>query len=440
MYIAAERYTLRILSGPMYGVDLTLPEAELLYICFADTDKFPTQSQKNNFTDAYLHADNSIFIPAPRNMEERFILRFSNSSTRTGGDALEFIEENPLSENNSSILAQRLATITTENSGACESEDIPVAFNEPVTIGCMTLAIKNVSTTWSDRVLNYASNNIAAEQQNMEENEAKRSSLLSGCKRWMLVAIAAIVVLAIIGASIGYPVSHRDRTTSLYEVLKEVAPTIVKMSNNRYYIIVDNAQKKSWVYNALRKQHLLDEKVEIVYTDKIVENIKSALRQKSVPFFNVQLTDDANITITISRERWPDNQSSNNILNTILHQEAGWANSINIRRKSDKELQTKAEEIITSSGLISQRDNGGQYINYIIRGDIDDSHMLAFRRQINEFYQQDGDEYIKFIMVLNEDPLRDQSLKTGQNGYILTPGNHWLYSDITINANQRNTL
>lgn len=431
---ATERYTLRILSGPMYGVDLTLPAAEWLYIWFADADKLAQQSETGTFTDASFHAENSIFVPAPHNMEERFILRFSSPQQQQ--DSLiadEVAADNGMIERDSGdfITAQRLSAAVAADDKHALKETIAIALNQPISIGCMTLAVKNIVDSWSDSVVNYQPESGSSPPQ----PKAQPARIVTVRRQWLIPCLAGLAILALAVALGIYFISHHDRTASLQEVLREVSPAIVKTSDNRYYVVVDSLQKKSWVYNALRKKQLLNDNVAIVDADHVVEEIKSVLRQKGIPFFDVQLSDRAELTLVISSERWPATKNNDQTLNDILQREISWLPRITLKRVSDKELTSVAEGNIKSSGLISQRDSANNYVNYIVRGDIDDNHLLAFQRQVNEFYHQYGDEYVKFIIVLNEDPLRDKSLKVGRDGYILIPGNHWLYSDITASNN-----
>ena len=159
--------------------------------------------------------------------------------------------------------------------------------------------------------------------------------------------------------------------------------------------------------------------------------MKKLLSEHVIPFFDVKFTSPFKVNLLLSQERGARERNIDQIIRDILIKDFPYLVNINIQRISDGVVLANAAERLKSMGLYSQRSVAANHVTFNISGEIDDFQLVTLRRQANEFYDQYGDQYVKFVVNLNEDPLRNRTFKTGADSYVVIPGNHWLYSDIT---------
>lgn len=65
------------------------------------------------------------------------------------------------------------------------------------------------------------------------------------------------------------------------------------------------------------------------------------------------------------------------------------------------------------------------YNTFIIQGELDDSDLLRLKQFVSEFYRTWGDNYIRFVITLHRDFLKNFSFKNGPQNYIKISNNHW---------------
>ena len=160
---------LKILSGPMFGVDVWLPD-ESVHLFFCDSENI----EITHTGSVYQHALNTLLIPCVRGANEKILLRLMKSENidQAGPDGeievtaqcipLDSVDEGALDADVAADNdAQEEQTDTAPEDNTTDGEVqryavISVPLNQPVSIGHAVIALKYASDEWSKEVSQYS--------------------------------------------------------------------------------------------------------------------------------------------------------------------------------------------------------------------------------------------------------------------------------------------
>lgn len=425
-----QRIILKILSGPMFGVDVGLPD-DNVHLFFCDSAAF----EKGQADSVYQYSLNTLLIPCAQGANEKIILRLTRA------------EDSDNEQGEIDVTAQRLPVENTPSTPVTDGEDpeddecsadiaepvaqhyepIRVPLNEPVNIGHAVIALRPVSEAWSHQVTHYL--------YPLAEPDSNPVRLTGGSeippkKRSILFGSTLCAALCITGAALLFIFCSQGQVATLKDTLSTVDPAISQNINGKIYILTKTPPEAAWSQNALRKSNLAEKNIVILAETTEIAQMKKALSRHVIPFFDVKFTSPFTVNLLLSQERSAGYQNIDQTTQNILLKTFPYLKAVTIKRVSDTTVLTNAAERLASMGLHTEKDISLNHITFSISSEIDDVQLATLRRQVNEFYDQYGDQYIKFVVNLNEDPLRNSTFKTGPDSYVVVPGNHWLYSDI----------
>jgi len=416
-----QEIVLKILSGPMFGVDIALPD-ENVHLFFCDSDAI-AQSHTGS---VYQYAINTLLIPCAKGDNEKFLLRFTTL-------AVEDQEERAVNVTAQRIPLDKREAVAEENPQDEKQEDDPHAdvftlpMNKPSAIGHAVIALKHAGETWSQDVSDYGYPNNTSENNGSSPDaaaptpERKRISLFK-CFIVGLLCLAAGIML--------FSLFMPNNVGTLKDELSPVHPDISQTQNGEIYVLTKTQPEVVWSEHALRKSNLAAKNIRILAENVERARMKALLSEHIIPFFDVKYTSAFTVTLLLSQERSAGDPGIEKSVRDLLLKNFSYLTTIHIQRISDGVVLANAAARLKSLGLYSQKDIAENHVTFSISGEVDDFQLGTLRRQVNEFYDQYGDEYVKFVVNLNEDPLRNRTFKTGPDSYVVIPGNHWLYSDI----------
>ncbi|POT59513.1 hypothetical protein C3432_01970 [Citrobacter amalonaticus] len=425
---------LKILSGPMFGVDVELPD-DNVHLFFCDSDAI----EQSNAGSVYQYAINTLLIPCAKGANEKILLRLSKqeSDDHTDGVTEATAQRIPPEDLQTEAAVSEIAAdddsdIVGENSklnaDSQRVDIIPVPLNQPVNIGHAVIALKPACEEWSKEVTQYyypvsAQNNDAQAQViPVPVAEQKRRFAFK-------YAFGGLICLA--GAAVLFALFTPNKVGTLKETLSPINPGISQHKSGKIYVLTQTQPEAVWAEKALRKSNLSASNINVIAETVELARMKRILSEHVIPFFNVKYNASTfTLNLQLSQERSAGRQHIDKTVRDLLIKEFPYLTTINIQRISDNEVLANAAERLKSMGLYSQKDIAANHVTFSISGEVDDVQLGTLRRQVNEFYDQYGDQYVKFVVNLNEDPLRNRTFKTGVDSYVVIPGNHWLYSDI----------
>lgn len=418
----------------MFGVDIELPKEKSIHLFFGNDDQF----NKINASNVYNNSLNALLIPTANDDSERILIHLPDineasdvESDKNRATATRIIEsnENATSEQLADGYEEDgLQSSEIDNKAHNEVIDLPL--NLPVTIGKVVIALKNDSENWSDDVTNFCVpfNDNGSKDNSTPETITFKSKTYSSK---VIICLAFVLIVILIAVIYFTP----TKLVTLKDTLNPLNPSISQSNNGVVYILTKSNQESIWVSMALRKAGLLNNNISILAVPEEVAKMKKLLNENLTPFFDISFVDSFKARVLLSVERSPtDTNGLKNFdasLRALLTRHFPYLHSIDIARVSDKTVLANAIDRLKSSGLYGQENISKNHVTLNISGEIDDFQLSMLRRQLVEFYEQYGDQYVKFVVDMNEDPLRNRTFKTGINSYVVIPGNHWLYSDIT---------
>ena len=434
-----QEFVLKILSGPMFGVDVRLP-SENVHLFFCDNETI----EKSHTGSVYQHSLNTLVIPCAYGANEKILLRltkpeeFELSEDQTITVTVQRIplglhqtgdtEEGVISDGSiQNDISDSKSEGIILSDGEKNFEPLTISLNQPVTIGHAIIALKHISEEWSYDVTQYhyplLQQKITEVQSSSRHSVKKDLVFFFKCAVFGSLCVACVAVLFLF--------STTNNVGTLKDVLSPVNPYISQNKNGETYILTRTLSDAVWSEIALRKSNHSSSHINIISEPAEVANIEKLLSEHVIPFFDVKFTSAFTINLTLSQERSSKIKKTDQLIHDVLLKNFPYLKSINIQRVSDKIVLANATERLQSLGVYHQKDITADHVTFNISGDVDDFRLSTLRQQVNEFYAQYGDQYVKFIINLNEDPLRNRTFKTGKDSYVVIPGNHWLYSDIT---------
>ena len=416
-----QAFVLKILSGPMFGVDVGLPD-DNVHLFFCDSEAI----EKNHTESVYQHAINSLLIPCAKDNNTRIFLRISTREMADTGECVTEATAQLIPLEDRQVDAEEEAE---DQKNADQSIDIiSVPLNVPIQIGHAVIALKSVSEVWSDEVIAYS-----FPHPDMEATSTTDAALAVPPEKrhlpYFKLTLGGILCLA--SVALLFVLFLPSKVGTVKDTLSTLNPGITQNKNGDIYILTKTEPEAQWSENALRKSNLAANNITVLAKSVELSRMKKLLSEQVIPFFDIKFTADFAIKILLSRERSAGSQYLDKTVQKLLFNHFPYLATVDIERVSDGVVLANARERLKSLGLYSQNDITANHVTFSINGEVDDFQLGNLRRQINEFYEQYGDEYVKFIVNLNEDPLRNRTFKTGADSYVVVPGNHWLYSNIS---------
>ncbi|WP_230350792.1 PrgH/EprH family type III secretion apparatus protein [Lelliottia sp. WAP21] len=413
-----QAFVLKILSGPMFGVDVELPD-ENVHLFFCDSEEI----EKNHAESIYQHAINTLLVPCAKGHNTRILLRLPPRQA-DDSDSITQVTAQVIPDDNRQTRYDTDEHITVEQ----PAEIIPVPLNEPVRIGHVVIALKPVCESWSNEVTQFYFPRSAHETDSITQASTLDKA---ETKQFPFFKLALCGILCITSAAALFMLFLPSEVATIKDTLSPIHPFISQNKNGEIFILTKTQPEALWSHNALRKSDLAANNITILAESAELMLMKKLLSEQVIPYFDIKFTKDFTVSLLLSQERSIRIPNIEKKIEQLLTGHFPYLKTIQIQRVSDGVVLANAGERLKSLGLYSQKAVTANHVTFSISGEVDDFQLGNLRRQVNEFYDQYGDEYVKFVVNLNEDPLRNRTFKTGADSYVVIPGNHWLYSDIT---------
>ncbi|EPC0820127.1 PrgH/EprH family type III secretion apparatus protein [Escherichia albertii] len=393
------QYSMKILSGPMYGVDLSFPSFSSVFVHFVSQEQLINETSSDN--QSVLNGLNSIVIPAPTHLSTSFLLSIVQEE-RDG---------------------QRLCYQIVDNAEN-KSNDIPapvsITLNKPITIGQITLAIKQNGSDWSRDILLF--NSLPPQQPESVPVVAQTTSMRRFAR---FPFYCALLLIIIAGAIAGY-LYPTKASQSLNVLLSPVNPEIITLKNGDTYVITSTEANVEWGWQAINKNHLNAPGLHIVARESTLTSLETALHEMKIPFHRLELDNERNLDVIFSQERC-NTVDCDKKSREFIRQHYPWINKIITSKLSDKGIVAQVSHKLTELRLQYDTDISPSHARFMLHGVLDGEQYSALEKTIGSFRQQYGVEYAQFIFGLEESRLRPLTFRSGDDSYAIISDYHWLY-------------
>lgn len=392
-------FTLKILFGPMFGCELSLPADDYFF------NIHPGIRQHNICNDTQKEIENlasftckTLYIPCESD-SPNLLLHLSKKSKTDGkqGYIIDILS-----------IDGSISTLIEEN----------VIFQHKN----IRLAFKKNENKWSEEIstCNWHKKNISISSSEIDiqkENFIKLNKIT--------YCFLTMIILFICGLVFWYKHSQQsNNVVSLNAALAgSPAPLKIIKSDNNIYIFGDGYQEIAWLNEVLYKMNEGD-KVTPVWTQKMRKEVIKKLHNKGFPALQLDLTMPEFPQLYTYRKLDNEQEAS---LKEQAHQMLPYAKHIDVFFKEKELLVKEAQHGLERIQIPYLRISTGTGYALIIKDDLSDSSINSLNGFITEFYNQWGDQIVNFSINMNENTLKDKSYFNAKEGYIFISPQHWYF-------------
>lgn len=398
--ISPPSFTLKILFGPMFGCELSLPADDYFIIIHPSlTSTLPGQRIRQEFEHTASFAQNALYIPSD-DVSPNLVLRLRHKVEKE--QSIGYLVE--IHDTNGSDTA-----VVEENTLFCR-ENICLAFKES-------------SAIWSDVVTGYNRSSLPPN----EEIATERITAFNRHKRRVILS-TSLVLMLLMGSAGGAWYKHYREENRVIALNASLAGSpsplkIVRASNNTLYVFGDGYQEMVWLREVLYK--LNDPQSAIpIWTAQAKKQIVKNAQRKGYPVLQLDLSTPQHPQL-LTYERLPPSQQE--ALKQTLHQEMPYAENINIVYQSKETLLKHAQQGLERLHIPYRQVNTDNGYALIVRDALSDNTLTTLKRFITDYYNQWGNQIINFSINLDENWLQDKSYLDAKGGYLFLNPQHWYF-------------
>lgn len=388
-------YTVRILSGMMFGAEFELPAGRIRFVVGGEP---AFESHDEEVETLYLPGETTpqtieLDLPDPAGARaDEVVFRVA--------DALESAEEQGV-------------------------------LNVPMQAGELHFAIRRLEEGWSPAVLDIQQpltrlRDVEPPPSGRALPQPKRRSYLN----LLLGGVLVVGVLAGIGRMVWLS-SHVDgdqQVRVVSQMIQGVAhPCLVRMTADQHvYVLAATQADADWVRQALTRAGKLDGVTVTSRADE-VRRIGHLLDEHNLAWFALRMDDPAHPVLLLSKDRAVVDAPSLLQWKTWLKARMPYADSVAVEVHGDEELMSIARRGLTRLAIPFDEVRHEGSLTFVTRGDLDDVTLAHLQRFSDQFYQQWGGRFVHFSVELHEDWLKGKSYQYGSNGYVKMSPQNWYF-------------
>jgi type III secretion system PrgH/EprH family protein len=391
---------LKILSGPMYGVELDLPPGPLRLIVgrIASSDDVAHVGER---------AGDVLFVPASRDIG---VVRLEPAA----GDDVP--ADCPLR-----------ATLSNET----EVDSVPVPMQQPVLLSGFAFAIKRAGDVWSEEITSYVP---GADTTASGAPPGKRGGKLINGK---LIAGVSLVVLSALAAGL-YMFIHERELRTVSAIVAPTGAVVLKPVAGRITVAAPDHDTADAARRLLR-QNEQGGSTDVIDMRRETGRLAALLDEQGYAFFVVRFDAPDEIRIVASAERASRAPSYIEGLRKTVQAAFPYLRAVRFEHVSDQRVESDAQHAMMRAAVPYRRVVAGDGIVYRVDSTLGDRQLSDLSQAVRDFYALWGERYLRFAVRLSEDPLAGKTFMTGDAGYQVDRNRHWIYMDSGRAPTQRNS-
>ncbi|WP_336192657.1 PrgH/EprH family type III secretion apparatus protein [Hafnia paralvei] len=388
-------YTLKVLFGPLYSTELTLPAETYLLITGNEPEVrqlIQEMPQHSQFIDNVLH------IPGDSHLSN---IRLFLSEVQNDKD-----------DSSNSIRAE---IIKPDAISECSIPENGIFKQDG-----LVFAIKKSAVSWSDEVTHYQAGH-ALQESSAKTNTAKRQH--SG-KVKLFCGGFLFISLLLAGCCFLYQ-QHHSPILSLTSMLSGSTGPVKLLTgrDGKIYALTEKYRDQQWVRESLYKVSRQKDVIPILLPQKQRE-IVSQLFLKKIPVLQLMMDHPEKPVVQVVGS--PDLKMKNELRNILL-KELPFARDIVISSVDADKLHQQINDSLKKMHILYQEVRTDNGYAYIINDKLSDIALYNLQKFIEGFYRQWGEAFITFNINLDESWLDGKSYLAAQNGYLYINQHHWLF-------------
>lgn len=389
-----KNYTFKLLFGPLFGCELTLPPADYFFIVNSEGSGSAHSTNIEQLSaeqHCVQYAANTLYIPSNQ-PAQNFTLH---------------LVETPEDDAEQDFLVEML--------GADDSASFRIKANEIFSHGSIFFAFKQSDAEWSEDVINFQHSPVIDTVPTVHKKNVTK----------YVLAIITILLLATICWYI-IKVNHVPPVLSLNKVF-ENAPTHVELIASRdgkaVYALANEHQTVKWVQSVIHKRDI-GSKVIPFDVARESESLIARLSLAGYPVLQIDFSSLGQPVIALYREM---NATECKAFKQFVLQKIPFASDIGTRVRTREQLRQDASNILDRLNIYYRLIKTPNGYAFIVQDALSDTALAGLKHLIHNFNRQWGDNIISFSFNMNEDRLRDKSYLDSSSGYIFLNPKHWYF-------------
>ncbi|HGL4258933.1 PrgH/EprH family type III secretion apparatus protein [Burkholderia dolosa] len=415
--------TLRILFGPLFGVDISISGQETLFIVGDPILHSPPDSAEH----ALNLSSDAIYIPCVNSKFSFRIRHDSHSTPRT--NASPNIETDEIS----------VEFIGVE-SGSIQTRTVP--FNSVCQFGGIAFAVKSSDAVWSEAIATYSG---VPTETNTDTSKPHRGARCVGrMVAWWIAFLVGTLAIASAGViwfakrqAPAHPVSgHSEpamprpapritpaglaRVTGLL-ARAPVINTVLTGTDGKLYVLSGSREGADWNREALR--NLSAPAVTIVTVEEERRRLESRLDDAGIDSVTLRLDTPADPQLIMDRKFGPDLPER---ARNVLIAAAPYVRSVRIAEVARESIDRDARDALDTLGLSYRAlaRQSGTTFEIQFPGD---AELIPLQSLIHTFSERWGIRRVSFRIAPHSTRLNGKSYLDGEHSYVLLNPTSWYF-------------
>ncbi len=400
---AQQKFTLKVLFGPMFGCELHLPADDYFLIINPGP---ALQDTSNTLTSVGEHAasftQNTLYLPCDR-PSPNLILRLSTP-----------LEDADIRE------CYGIEVLGVEQSFPAQLFENEVFVHEHI-----RFAVKRSGNEWPEDIKNFnLPPTLDAECGGViipaDSHVRKKHSLIIG-------GIIIFALLFTVGVIWHKEVESDKQVLSLNDALTG-APTALEIvrgrDNDLIYVLTTKHQAFEWVQEAIFKLKQNKSAVPI-WLSRHRNEVISQLSNAGYPVLQIDYSTPQTPVISLYQALTTQEEEK---FRYLVMKNIPFALDVKTKVKTKTQLLQEARQGLDRLHIHYRQINTSAGYALVVRDALSDHVLTALQHFIKEFNHQWGNRVINFSINLDENWLQDKSYVDASNGYLFLNPRHWYFT------------
>ncbi|KVP01153.1 type III secretion system protein PrgH [Burkholderia ubonensis] len=298
------------------------------------------------------------------------------------------------------------------------SEERPTAFNLPLRVGALAMALRPEHLPWSPEVLGYADS-----ESTVNPISARRHPRIA-------IALASLALILLTGGGYWLLNSPQRQASELNALLGRDSQRfqVLPGRDDVFYIAAANERDSVWARQVIARGDY-NRPAQVINPARENQRVASWLADNypNLAYYRLQFDNMRRPQLWVSHQRAAMSDSARQRLAHGLTAIMPYAERVDIVGLDDATAANQAEAGLKRQALPYTRSDHADGVTFVIQGALDDGELLRARRFVDAYYRQWGGRYVQFAVELKDDWLRGRSFRYGDQGYVKMSLGHWYF-------------
>lgn len=428
-------YELRVLFGPMFGVDLLLPNQRSLFV-FVGSGQYEGRD-KDNATDAAQLAINALHIPHHKS-GVNFRIHFPTSHARNTEDHVRNAALSGTNDDDATTSEAEAGKLRIEWINGSDLLVENCAFNSVCRYGDIAFSVRPADMPWSDSICAFlpvaeksdTDNGVLAVADSSVTVDATFKHRFLGRRRGAVCMATAFLAFSLWGIA-RYLSSGADTARVANAFDNGWGTNDIVTKNGTHYIIARTASVKDWD-DQIALRYPLASRPVVLYASDLISKAEEVLNEHNIDYYTIRLDKVSEPELVLVKHDGEDNSTLRKQIDEaseLLAPVFPFAKGVHIQEQAPADVIAMAKSSLTRIPVTFSEIQSHGYVTFFITGYVTDYALSAVADLARHFSHDWGHRKIRFSLALKTIWLNGKSRQTGVDGYILVDPEHWYFNN-----------